>query len=191
MARLEWCVPCGINGTATKATHVVEEDPMCAAHALAAEPSPLPMGVAVAQRLCSRGCGKPCHRGRCAGLAASAQAEVRAVAAVPEVPAAVPVSTKQERRQRVDRLIAEEVSLDAVPADVVRGRHPIGRSGELWVRFQALRMGVALKVKCRDIPHVGQTDRQLRKRVTGGEMRDFGIDSKRVGLDYFCWKVGI
>jgi hypothetical protein len=96
----------------------------------------------------------------------------------------VQVQQWPEKGLGMDRLKAEVISLDAVPTvDVVR--KPLGRIGELWVRFQQLAKGEALKVACRDTIHVGTTSREMRSKA-----KHAGVPmcERRVVNDYFCWK---
>ncbi len=85
----------------------------------------------------------------------------------------------------MDRLVAEEIDIDELPSEAAPTRAPVGRIGELWERFQALKPNRVLKVECRDRIHVGTTDRALRKKA-----RNAGIPlrSQRVDATFFCWK---
>jgi hypothetical protein len=97
---------------------------------------------------------------------------------------AVQMQQWPEKGLGMDRLKAEVISLDAVPTvNVVR--KPLGRIGELWVRFQQLAKGEALKVACRDTIHVGTTSREMRSKAKHAGVP---IGERRVVNDYFCWK---
>ena len=149
-------------------------------------------------RLCAQGCGKRAHRGLLlqmpkAGVAAAAVVEditastqLRRVSGL-ELQAGKQQELQGSRKREgyMDRLEAEEIALEEIPAEVVQAPHPRGRSGELWERFKALPEGRALKVKCRDVPHVGCTDRQLRAKARAAGL---SVGMRREGSTDFCWK---
>lgn len=75
-----WCIICGEGHIATEATEVVDGDPMCAAHAAFVNKGAEMLAAAAPSRdlsLCSRGCGKPTHRGSCPGRVVQPEVEER------------------------------------------------------------------------------------------------------------------
>lgn len=199
-SRYTYCVPCAVQHIDSQAVVVVDGDPLCRSCARRAgapeasapiDPSATaPVATLRSHNFCSRGCGKPPHRGSCPGQAYPRRTQVASLPA--KIPAPTPLQLPAspappdatQRSKGMDMLHAEEISVDQIPDPEV-GRKPIGRSGELWVRFQALKVGVALKVKCRDSIHAGTTDRDLRAKAAKAGLK---MASKRVGADYYCWR---
>lgn len=156
--------------------------------------------------ICSRGCGKQSHRGRCRGAAPPPLATLRKfrqdrteqiVQSIAPLPAISPLRLSwdvedvtnfkpSDRKGRVmDRLVADEFDIAEVPKTTLPARAPMGRAGELWERFQALAPGKALKVACRDKTHVGTTARSLNAKA---KEAGIGMGCKRMPVELWVWR---
>lgn len=155
---------------------------------------------------CTRGCGRPTHRGNCVGAKATtgqvAKQNVDGVrrckcGALPHVGACAiqleaprmeyleqqPIKAK-EREQRMDKLEAEEVSIEDVPETRQSARKAQGRLGELWVKLLALERGKALKVANRDNVHAGSTTQHMRGRA---KKDGYTLCARRDGSTVYLW----
>lgn len=167
--RPEYCLPCGEKRIATEAVTEIDGDPMC--------------------DLCAR-----------ADRAASAWHEEKAVKVVEAKSSPTPslmdkpaphekrtlAPSIRARKKYMDTLVANEISIDAIPAAPKKMKKPVGRIGQLWMRFYALTPGRALTVECRDDIHVGTTDRAIAGKA---KRMGIGIESRRVGSTLYLWKV--
>lgn len=177
MAKNLYCIPCGRVRREAYATVLIDDEPMCGRCAQSADRSAI-RGTLAQQMVPMAETSEVRASGAIRGAAA-------AMKIAPAVTAtAVKPLNRKARGSLMDVLVAVELGMADVPAG--RGaRHPQGRIGELWVKFQALESGRVLKVNCRDTQHAGCTDRELRKKAKAAGV---GIASKRVGSDYWCWK---
>lgn len=211
MSKAKWCVRCGEERTDTPATDEVDGDPLCGMHAriayaleagcavkvqgspvvdpveleeaAAAPAAPAPVRNHTLRRLCRRGCGKESHYGRCVGeeyLPRTVKAK-----AVPIAPIA-PIAAEEIGGGEMDVLVCEEIAVSDVPSG--RERQAGGRMGMLWLRLMALPEGTALKVKCRDAEHAGQTNQHLKSKAARMDIR---IGRRRVGNLFYCWREGV
>lgn len=189
------------DGMLTKTLAVEEPEPQSDVEQQLPEPAEI--------RICSRGCGGRAHRGRCRGAAPKPLATLRKYRKerTTEIVQQIAPSTemasrmlqggmltredldeirlKQRRGRAMDRLVAEEVDIDAVPKTIASLRTPSGRAGELWLKFQTLAPGKALKVACRDKIHVGTTVRNLQEKAAVVGIK---VGSKRMLTELWVWK---
>jgi hypothetical protein len=176
------CVACANLNIVARATTEFNGVPTCDHHGFMARQKKL---------MCSRGCGKPTHRGRCAATEggratlppqrtapAAAEAVDRdqrcSLAEVARVVAEAP-QTAEERKDHLDKLVGEEIALDALPPMLRTSRNSHGRIGELMAWLKTAPEDKAFAAKCRDVKHVSQTHKGVRDAA------------KRLGIRFF-WR---
>jgi hypothetical protein len=194
MARNYYCIPCGERGQGVLSTVVIDGDPMCSACARDLQPGYIQKAAEVeidaiaaaatcapVATLCSRGCGKPTHRGLCKGSGGRPH-QVRQKSK----------SRAAEREKRfmdgegkgMDKLVSREIALEEIPVSIDPHR-VLGRSGELWAWLRDANPIAALEVVCRDREHVRSTHHPLLKKAQNAAIPFYW---SRIGGMYYISK---
>lgn len=177
------CIPCGIDRIPTPAITMVDDDPMCQAHAIAARSLSSP--ATSRGPLC--GCGKPLrHRGACPGTP-SLPSPAPFGESLPSGHAPKVADVRFEPVERVERRAppgdAKRIKIADIPEAVLH-RAPTGRIGLYWQELLNLPDGEALHVKSLNV----NASKRLRDdlRAKGREMKRIP-EIKRAGVDLYAW----
>lgn len=173
------------------------------------KPTPVPRNKtskpASPDGLCSRGCGRPPHRGGCRGMN-SHQPDPKptpltvpltlAESALKPMPTFVGAETKtpvmyehvepanRAPKFKLLKLESETISIDDIPEVAAPRQKKLGRQGELWAKLESLQPGQVEKVMNRDWAHATTTLNHMLKKT---QLMKRVLNHKRSGNLLYLW----
>lgn len=177
---MTWCLTCATSNPRreTPATTTVDGDPMCGACAVAAGGVFVERPTPTKPTLCTRGCGRPTHRGRCQQW-------------LPKLPPQVDTAKLQcaSKGLAVQRIEPPPLNLGHGLRIIERTNLPDepqkpSRLGAIIAAMEKLKDGEALEIPCSGHKQLRETVRRFKLRFNGKFGQRRALDGKTLWL----WK---